>query len=435
MQPALLLVNRNYARLWAGQAVSLLGDFVFATTLVLWVSVVLLPGRSYAPAAVSAILFCAAVATLLVGPIAGVFVDRWDRRRTMLRADLIRAGLVGALTAVAFLPGDWFPVPVTLGAIYVAVLLTTAAGQFFNPARFALIGDVVAGDADRARAAGIGQATMAVAGIIGPPLAAPLLFTVGLRWALLLNAASFVASYVAVRSVRVDPPPETAPAQAGEPDSGRLWRELRGGIRVIGGSRFLRALIIPALVVNLGAGALNALGVFFVTENLHVEARFFGTLDLGFGIGAIVGALAAGFLAARLGNVRILWLGWLTTGLGLLVYARLGSLPAAIVVLVFVSLPLAAAETAAAPLLMRAAPREYLGRVMSVLVPLAQLAQIIAIAAAGWLASTVLLGFHASLGGVELGRIDTIFTAGALLIMAGAVYAGLGLRGMVDSAR
>src|SRR5215471_499205 len=115
VQPALLLVNRNYARLWAGQAVSLLGDFVFATTLVLWVSVVLLPGRSYAPAAVSAILFCAAVATLLVGPIAGVFVDRWDRRRTMLRADLIRAGLVGALTAVAFLPGDWIPVPVTLG--------------------------------------------------------------------------------------------------------------------------------------------------------------------------------------------------------------------------------------------------------------------------------------------------------------------------------
>jgi MFS family permease len=418
----MLLVNRNYARLWAGQAVSQLGDFVFDTTLVLWVSTMLLPGRSYAPAAVSAILFCAALATLLVGPIAGVFVDRWDRRRTMLRADLVRAGLVGALTAVAFLPGGLIPVPVTLGSIYAVVLLATAAAQFFNPSRFALIGDVVAGDADRARATGIGQATMALAGIIGPPLAAPLLFTVGLRWALLVNALSFLASYLAVRSVRIDPPVDRPERTA---ESGRLRRELLDGLRVIGGSRFLRGIIIPALVVNLGAGALNALGVFFVTENLHVEARFFGTLDLGFGIGSVVGALAAGFLAARLGNVRVLWLGWLLTGLALVVYARLGSLPAAIVVLGFVSLPLAAGETAAAPLLLRAAPREYVGRVMSVLTPSTQLAQILSIVAAGWLASTVLLGFHASLGGVELGRIDTIFTAGALLIAAGAIYTGL----------
>jgi MFS family permease len=120
---------------------------VFDTTLVLWVGTVLLSGRSYAPAAESALLLCVAVATLVVGPIAGVFVDRWDRRRTMLRADLIRAGLVGILAAVAFLPADALPVPATLALIYAVVLLSATAAQFFNPARFALIGDVVEGDA------------------------------------------------------------------------------------------------------------------------------------------------------------------------------------------------------------------------------------------------------------------------------------------------
>src|SRR5436309_532993 len=122
---AMLLVNRNYARLWVGQAVSLVGDFVFDTTLVLWVGVVLLRGLPYAPAAVAGLLVGVAVATLLVGPLAGVFVDRWDRRRTMLGADLVRAGLIGALTLLAFLPAA--PVPVTLGAIYASVLLTAAA--------------------------------------------------------------------------------------------------------------------------------------------------------------------------------------------------------------------------------------------------------------------------------------------------------------------
>jgi MFS family permease len=125
----MLLVNRNYARLWAGQAVSLVGDYMFTTTLVLWISTVLLAGRSYAPAVVAALLLCTAVATLVVGPLAGVFVDRWDRRGTMLRADLVRAGLVGALTLVAFLPAGMLPVPFTLAAIVATVLLASTAAQ------------------------------------------------------------------------------------------------------------------------------------------------------------------------------------------------------------------------------------------------------------------------------------------------------------------
>ncbi|HEY3501280.1 MAG TPA: MFS transporter [Actinocatenispora sp.] len=134
----MLLVNRDYARLWAGHAISTVGDYIFDTTLVLWVGTVLLHDRSYAPAAVSGLLAAVALATMLVAPVAGVFVDRWDRRRTMLVADLVRAALVVLAYAV--------------------VTLAAASAQFFNPARFALIGQVVADPADRSRAAGIGQA-------------------------------------------------------------------------------------------------------------------------------------------------------------------------------------------------------------------------------------------------------------------------------------
>src|ERR1035438_4579137 len=74
------LINRNYAKLWYGQAASAVGDSVFGTTLVLWVSQVLASGRAWAPTAVSGILVAAGAAFVLVGPVAGVFVDRWNRK-------------------------------------------------------------------------------------------------------------------------------------------------------------------------------------------------------------------------------------------------------------------------------------------------------------------------------------------------------------------
>src|ERR1700753_2613300 len=78
------LVNRNYAKLWYGQAVSAVGDTVFDTTLVLWVSQVLVRGSAWAPAAVSGILVAAGAAVGLIGAVAGVFVDRWDREMTVM---------------------------------------------------------------------------------------------------------------------------------------------------------------------------------------------------------------------------------------------------------------------------------------------------------------------------------------------------------------
>src|ERR1700730_2707138 len=104
------LINRNYAKLWYGQAVSAVGDCVFGTTLVLWVSQVLASGRAWAPAAVSGILVAAAAAFALIGPVAGVFVDRWNRKSTMMRTEVIRAAMVVGLTGLSFVPVRDFPV-------------------------------------------------------------------------------------------------------------------------------------------------------------------------------------------------------------------------------------------------------------------------------------------------------------------------------------
>lgn len=89
-----LLINRDFALLWFGQSSSIIGDFFFVTTLILWVTGQLARGQSWLTLAVIAVAISSAIPTLLFGPFAGVFVDRWDKRRTMLCMDALRALLV-----------------------------------------------------------------------------------------------------------------------------------------------------------------------------------------------------------------------------------------------------------------------------------------------------------------------------------------------------
>src|ERR1039458_26460 len=277
------LINRNYAKLWYGQAVSAVGDSVFGTTLVLWVSQVLASGRSWAPAAVSGILVSAGAAFVLVGPVAGVFVDRWNRKSTMMRTEVIRAATVMGLTGMSFVPVRDLPLGLWLAVVYLVVFVLTAAGQFFSPARFATTGDVVHGEEDRARAVGLAEATTSAAWIIGPPIAAPLLFTVGLQWALTANAASYVVSYLAIRFLRVTPEPHPpAPAGAGETS---LHAEFFLGLRLFARNRFLVTLLSVTMICQCGTGAINTLNVFFVTRDLHASSHLFGVAETAIGSG------------------------------------------------------------------------------------------------------------------------------------------------------
>ncbi|MFI7287746.1 MFS transporter [Streptomyces anulatus] len=432
MAPRLTLISPDFTRLWFGQAVSSIGDMVFSTTLMLWVATVLAKDESWAPAAVSGVLVAGGTAVLVVGPIAGVFVDRWDKRRTMLGTEVLRGGLVALLAVVSFLPADALPAGVWLALVYGTVLLLHAAARFFAPARFTIIADLVTGEADRARAAGITQATSQTALIVGPPLAAPLFFTVGVQWAMLFNALSYLVSYVAISSVRVAPAstalPETAPVggsgtgKAAGHRSGVL-REFVAGLRFFGRSKFLVALLVFAVIGQFGVGALNTLNIFFTTENLGMSARLFGYVGMAIGVGGIVGALCAGRVVQWIGARRTTWVSLLVSGALLVAYSRQTGFIGGITLLVLFTIPLTVLNTAMAPLLLSAASAEYRGRVVAVFQPMTQLAAMVAAALSGWLAGTLLRDFEGSVAGLRFGPIDTIIAVAGLCILLSGLYA------------
>src|SRR5262249_11366195 len=146
------------------------------------------------------------------------------------------------------------PVPWELGLIYGVVALVSVCSQFFTPSELALIGSLVEAPY-LARASGLTRSMQSVAAIAGPPLAALLVFTGSVRLALLLDALSFVVSFVVILALRA---PAITRGTEPERRSG-IMRELAAGIRFYAGSRVLMTLLATGVLVLLGAGTLNTL--------------------------------------------------------------------------------------------------------------------------------------------------------------------------------
>jgi len=413
-EPASLWQNRNWRLLWTGQSVSATGDMVFYITVLLWIATVIAKGQPWAPAAASGALIATAGPVLVVGPLAGVFVDRWDRRRTMLVADAARFALIASLLALPMLRHT-IPVGGQLAILYVVLAACSCFAEFFDPSRLAVIGAIVPPD-QQPQASALLSASFSMAQIIGPPIAAPLLITLGVQWALVLNAVSFAVSFFCVRAIDVP----LAPA-ADAPARESFVAEFRTGIRFFVGNRILMTLGIGIVIAMLGNGAVNSLAVFFVPNNLHVSSSWLGTVIGSVGVGAIVGALLTSVLARRLQPPRLFWLSLVGCGIAFIGLSRATDLVAGLIAAALLGLAVGVLNSVVSPIILNVTPSHLIGRVSAVLSPVQQLASIVSMVLAGALASTVLRGFHATVAGVKFGPYDTVFAASGLLFMIAGI--------------
>jgi predicted MFS family arabinose efflux permease len=276
------------------------------------------------------------------------------------------------------------------------------------------------------KAIGLRQASSSLASIIGPALAAPLFITFGAEWALLINAFSFVASFVTIAAIHA-PKAATSVATGKRPS---VARELGEGLQFYVRSRVLKTLLVAIFVAVMGAIALETLNVFFTTDNLHTSIRLYGLMGAAFGVGALVGAILAGTLAERLGLGRTLWLSLLLAGVTVVSVSRVTTFGPALALFALIGLFITGVNVTVGPLLLRATPRELLGRVNSV-ITLALNAGILAGSAlAGYLDSETLRGLHLAIGGTVFGPVDTIYLFAGLLFIASAFVVMAGLRGV-----
>lgn len=429
-------INRNFALLWWGQAISSIGDYAWDTALVLWIAATLANGQSWAPLAVSGAILAAAIPQIVVGPIAGVFVDRFDKRKTMVAMTAVQAALAALLiipaTGVALLGIGQAHLPVgwLLGVTYIDIFLITSCAQFFVPAQLALIKDIVE-PPKQDQAIEMTQAIQALAVVIGPPVAAVLVFGLGIQWTLLLNALTFVFCFLAV--VAIAAPPSASSLEAGE--TGHFSREFAAGVGYVLQHRVLHTILIAEILTWLGFGALQSLGYFFITENLHAPPSSYGLLGADFGLGAILGAVLVTLFGSRIGLVRILWVALITSGIFVTVMSHLTSFAPALVAAFLFGVAATAILITAGPLAIDATEEEFVGRVTAVINPVGRLAALVSVIIAGSLAGTVLHGFHATVLGIEFGAVNVVFSGMGLLAVAGGVYTRIHLRNELDLGR
>ncbi len=417
-----LLINRNYSLLFVGQAISVIGDQISTYTMLMWIVLVITVGQPWAPLALSAVMVTGMLPNLFIGPIAGVFVDRWNHRHTMFYMDAIRAGLILVLLLFTnIVPLPFFAngkVPALWQFVMICIVTfgVSTCAQFFSPAYVGLVGKIVE-EEKRPQAIGWNQSITAFASIIGPPLAAPLLISLGIQWALIIDFLSYIASLITLWAIHTPEPAFRATTSAS------VLSEMLTGVRFAFGNEAIRMLIIISAIGALGAGAVQALYIFFIQYNLHADVKLAGIIGAIIGVGTIIGALLAARVCRVLGTKRTLYLSLLLFGILILVFSRQVNFWLALPVVFLIGMVQAAMRVAVGPILLKETPQTMIGRVISVMTPIATVTSLLSTTLAGSLASVLLLSFSTSFLGMRFTAIDTIFVAVGGIFLLAALYA------------
>ena len=283
----LLSRNRNYRFTWTGQIVSEIGDHfnniaVFALAMAL----------THSGLVVTGVLLARAVPAITIGPLAGVLLDRFDRKKLMIASDLMRAlvalGFIFAVTSHRF----W--------VLYVFSALLMVASPFFTAGRSAIL-PTIANPEEIHTANALTQTTQWMTLTVGTFLGATVV-AIGYKWAFVFNALSFVFSAWCIWHLRA---PDAAGFRAKrkvkiEDDTIRPWHEYREGLRYMRSVPLVFAIALLSVGWATGGGAAQILFTLFGEVVFNRGASGIGMIWGFAGLGLLMGGASANWLGRRL---------------------------------------------------------------------------------------------------------------------------------------
>jgi MFS family permease len=313
--------------------------------------------RTNSALASGAIFITQIVPGLLLGSVAGVFVDRWDRRRTMIVADFARAALILLLLSVH--SDEW------LWVVYVVAFLEQALSLFFGPASSALIPRLV-GDEHLIEANSLGTISFNITRLVGPVLGGTLIALLGLPGLVLLDSLSYVISGALILLVVVPSVPAAAPAE--RPHVAAMhwttfWREWLEGLRLVQTNRALVILFGLTGMAMFADSFLLVLLIPFVREILQGNVLDLGWMQMAIGAGGLAGGFLVGYLGRTLPASRLLALAIGAVGIITVLLANSHSFPLILGLLAVLGVPVTVWLVAQQTLLQSLVADRYRGRV------------------------------------------------------------------------
>jgi len=275
-----VLWHRNFALLWLGQVISQIGDMVLIIALPFYVyqltGSLLQTGLIY---------IVETLPRILLGSLAGVFVDRWDRRWTMIASDLGRAGGLLLLLLVRS--------PHDLWLIYTVACVQSIVSLFFAPALSATTPMLVAKQ-HLVAANALHSLSESLMRLIGPPLGGALLALAGLTGVVFVDSVSFVFSATMILLIAMPKPGHDIVDRPSAGSIGarwvQIWQEWLGGMRLVRERPVVLAIFVTLGIFGLSGGLSAAPLVVFVREVMGGSALTLGWMAMAQGAGSLLGA-------------------------------------------------------------------------------------------------------------------------------------------------
>ncbi|MFH1798568.1 MAG: MFS transporter [Candidatus Omnitrophota bacterium] len=310
-----VLFKKNFFSLWTGQIISEFGDRLNQMALISLV-------YSKYPGSVMALaklLFFIVVPVFVIGPVAGAYVDRWDRKKVMIISDIFRGILV--LIIPVFVSLNMMP------AVYIAVFLIFSATRFFLPSKMALIPAIVSRE-KLLIANSLSNTTRMIATVFGLALAGFIVKWVGYIWGFYLDGVSYFisAGLIALitpkreikkisEDIRV-----TKEALKGSLRK-NLWKEIIEGFGYIFKNDKMKVVTIAVFLLMAGIGSLFCVIIVFVQEAFGSVTEDLGALGIFLGVGLLAGTMLYGKFGQKYSKLKAMFTCFIFCGIGINLFA------------------------------------------------------------------------------------------------------------------
>jgi MFS family permease len=309
-----VLKNRNFFLLWLGQIISQVGDRLGFMALIGFAY----SKRDYgSPSEIFKILLFTIIPVFLIGPIAGVYVDRWDRRRTMFISDFLR------MILVCLIPVFLFHIK-NLAVAYILIFMVFCIARFFLPAKLAIVPDLVSRE-QLLIANSLVNVTGMIAFIVGSGISGVLVQRIGPENSFYIDGLSFMVSGLLIYFIVKKASSQVNLRKIGEDIVEVIKKsavqEIKEGLKYFVRKKDIWATAAILFVVASALGVVSVVSIVFVQNTLQSATEDLGLLIMFLGAGLFVGSLIYGKFGARISHYKMIFSSLILSGLMLIVFA------------------------------------------------------------------------------------------------------------------
>jgi MFS family permease len=366
-----VLRKQPFFALWLARFISSVGDWLALLPLFSLIAF----QRHGSASETSMVMVSFAVPVILLGPVAGAFVDRSNLKRTLIICDLMCA----VLAALLAFSGQLYQ-------MYLLMAALSAVSCFFAPAQTAAL-PLIVPENELLVANSISVQTLQLTQIFAPAVVGFALVWLGEKNCFYLDAVSFVVSAMLVSTIRIER------TTAGEIPPGKsIWADLKAGLKFIAGHPVARVLVFTITIANGAVAIFEALFAVYVRDFLGAGSRMFGSVTSALGFGTILGALLIGRFAQKMARPRIINMGFLVQAISVLVLAIWATPATTLAASIGLGAGAAFVFLSAQTFALEEVPPEMLGRVTSTATSVFAVVQVGVFVCSGFL--TTLLGLR-----------------------------------------